>query len=58
MVKKEAHLKQSNEALCMNLQGCNSTGMSYTWPLCCSIHVEDISHGINLLESKFEGKKD
>lgn len=57
MVKKDAHLRQSNGALCMNLQGCNSTGMSYTSPLCCSIHLEDISHGINLLVSEFEGEK-
>jgi len=58
MMKKDAHLRQSNEDLCMNLQGYNSTDMSHLWPLCYSIHMEDISHYINLLESKYESKND
>lgn len=42
----------------MNLQGCSSTGMSYTWPLCYTVYLEDISHDVELLESKFESEKD
>lgn len=58
MVQKDAHLRQSSEALCMNLQGCSSTGISYTWLLCRRVYLEDISHDVKLLESKFESTKD
>lgn len=58
MLLKDAYLRQRNKAPCTNLQGHNDTGVSYTQPLCCGIPLEYISHGVKLLQSKYEGKKD
>lgn len=60
MAKKYEHLRQSPlyEPLCITLQGCHNTGVSYPWALCCRIHLEYISHAMNLSESKSEDKKE